>query len=90
MSCVEDRPYCYSLCTFLYSNTAYSYVCNSVYDLSVPLAAENNIKEMVGCDLLPRLVRLLGAQEKGLRAHAVMCLAAGLASCECCKEKRQH
>ena len=61
-----------------------------LYDLSVPLAAENNIKEMVGCDLLPRLVRLLGAQEKGLRAHAVMCLAAGLASCECCKEERGH
>ena len=51
-------------------------------------AAESNIKEMVGCGLLPRLVKLLGASEKGLRAHAVMCLAAGLSSCKCWKESR--
>ena len=38
---------------------------------------------MIGCDLLPRLVKLLGAAEKGLRAHTVMCLAASLSSCKC-------
>ena len=60
------------------------------HDLTVSLAAESNIKEMVGYDLLPRLVRLLSVPEKGLRAHAVMCLAVSLTLCEWWREGRGH
>jgi HEAT repeat protein len=44
--------------------------------------SENNIKELMGYDLLPRLLKLLLSQEKGLRAYAVMCIAAAVSSSE--------
>ena len=44
--------------------------------------AEKNIKELLGYDVLKRLTALLISQEKGLRAYAVMCLAACMSLCE--------